>query len=103
MEPLTVLTFVFSGGILVWGYLVGIGRRSSFMPRFTSKAWRSERLVLSWVGFSLMVTGFLGVVAGVLQYLFPLTHVYMFLAYFAVILPLMGVRVVRGLKRYEAS
>lgn len=102
MELLTVVTFLLGAVLLAAGWHVAIRRRC--IPDISG--WRERARdgegLASWVGLNLIVTGLLALVAGTLQYLFPLTHATMFLAYIAVIVPLMTFRILRGSRRYLA-
>ena len=101
MEPLTALTFVLAILLLGWGHQIGFGQRPSLVPGGVPDRIKDPQVYLRWVGANLMVSGVLGLVDGFLQALFPATHTTMFLAYGAVILPLMGIRIVLGKRRYE--
>jgi hypothetical protein len=103
MEPLTVLTFFVAIGLIVWGYLVGIKRKLSLVPRNTTHRIQNERGYAMWIGYNLLGMGTLGGIDGLLQLFFPETHVAMFLAWAVVIVPVIGIRTLRGKKRYEAS
>ncbi|MDD1676039.1 MAG: hypothetical protein LUQ17_05055 [Methanomicrobiales archaeon] len=103
MEPLTVFTFSLSALIIVWGYLVGVKRKHSLIPRFhTTGKIKDERLYGQWIGYNLMVLGTLGGIDAILQTMFPQTHLTMFLAYMIVIVPTMGLRTIIGKRRFES-
>jgi hypothetical protein len=101
MEPLTALTFVLAILLLGWGHQIGFRQRSSLVPGGVPDRIKDPQAYLRWIGANLMVTGVLGLVDGLLQALVPATHTTMFLSYGAVILPIMGIRIVLGKKRYE--
>lgn len=100
MEALTVLTFVLAFLLFGWGYQIGVGQRSSLVPGNIPVHIRNRRGYLQWIGMNLMIAGTLGLVDGLFQLLFPLTHGTMFLAYVGVILPILGVRILLGGRRY---
>ncbi len=101
MEPLTALTFVLAILLLGWGHQIGFRQRPSPVPGGAPVRIKDQQAYFQWIGANLMVSGVLGLVDGLLQTLFPATHTTMFLAYGAVILPIMGIRIVLGKRRYE--
>ncbi|MDD1678538.1 MAG: hypothetical protein LUO93_05065 [Methanomicrobiales archaeon] len=103
MEPLTIFTFFAALGFVVWGYLVGIKRNLSLIPRYSPGRIKNERGYTLWIGYNLMGMGTLGGIDGLLQILFPDTHVSMFLAYAVIIVPAIMIRTIAGKRRYEAG
>jgi hypothetical protein len=101
MEPLTIFTFFVAIGLIGWGYLVGMKRRLMLIPRYTPGQVQDERRYAMWIGYNLLGMGTLGGIDGILQALFPDTHVTMFLAWAVVIIPAISIRTVLGKKRYE--
>jgi hypothetical protein len=103
MEPLTIFTFFAALGMILWGYLIAIKRKLTLVPRFKPDRVKNERGYAMWIGYNLMGIGTLGGIDGLLQTLFPETHVSMFLAYAVVIVPVIGFRTVMGKKRFEVG
>jgi hypothetical protein len=103
VDPLTIFTFFAALGLILWGYLVGMKRKLSLIPRYLPKKVKNERGYTMWIGYNLMGMGTLGVIDGLLQALFPETHVSMFLAYAIIIVPAIGFRTITGKKRFEVG
>jgi hypothetical protein len=101
MEPLTVFTFFSAMALIVWGYLIGIRKKLSLIPGHAPIRIRDERGYAIWVGYNLLGMGTLGIIDGLLQAFSPETHVSMFLAYAVIIVPMIGIRIIAGKKRYE--
>jgi hypothetical protein len=103
VETLTLFTFVAAVGFVVWGYLVGIRRNLSLVPLYSPGRIKNKHGFALWIGYNLMGMGTLGGIDGLLQAFFPVTHVSMFLAYAIIIVPAMSIRMIIGMKRYEAG
>lgn len=101
MEPLTVFTFIIAFGLFVWGFLVGIKRMFSLIPRYSPSRVKNDRGYTMWIGYNLMVLGTLGGIDGVFQTFFPDTHISMFLGYAIIIIPAIVLRIMMGKKRFE--
>jgi hypothetical protein len=103
MEPLTAFTFFAAAGLIVWGYLVGMKRKLSLVPRYSPDSVKDERGYAIWIGYNLMGMGTLGGIDGLLQAFFPVTHISMFLAWAVIIVPAISIRTLLGKKRYEVG
>jgi hypothetical protein len=103
MELLTVFTFFVAIGLIVWGYLVGMRRKLFLVPRYNAGKVKNERSYAMWIGYNLMGMGTLGGIDGLLQAVFPDTHISMFLAYAVIIVPAISLRIIMGKKRYEVG
>jgi hypothetical protein len=103
MEPLTIFTFFVATGLMVWGYLVGMKRKLSLIPRYSPARIRDERGYAIWIGYNLLGMGTLGGIDGLLQAFSPDTHISMFLAYAVIIVPAISIRTIMGKKRYEVG
>ncbi|MDH7593720.1 MAG: hypothetical protein QHG99_05100 [Methanomicrobiales archaeon] len=102
METLTLLTFLICFALVAAGYIVAF--KEGFFDRcFSCGRYEDPAGLRRWIGLNLMVIGFLAGVSALLQFSSPSTHFYMFLAFVAVILPLMTLRIVRGSRRYRSS
>jgi hypothetical protein len=103
MEPLTIFTFFVALVLIAWGYLIGVRGNFSLIPLYATQRVKNQRGYAVWIGYNLMVMGILGCIDGLFQTLFPLTHVFMFFAYAAILVPVMSVRIIRGKRRFEVE
>lgn len=99
---LTLLTFLICFALLVAGYIVAF-KELPFDRYFVCGKCGDPAGLKRWIGLNLIVLGLLAGVSALLQFFNPSTHFYMFLAFMAVILPLMIFRIIRGGRRYWRS
>lgn len=99
MEILTLLTFLLTLVFIAAGYAIAF-RRDLLARCFSRGDISDSRGLRLWIGLNIVVLGMLAGVSALLQYFYPSTHLYMFLAFAAVILPLMAFRICRGSRRY---
>lgn len=98
MQILTLLTFILGSIFIFLGSLLVGKWRMRLVGRIEWMRIPDNDTVSKYLGYNFIVLGILGFIAGFFEFFFPRTHVYMFLAYAAVIIPIMGIRMRSGMK-----
>ena len=101
MQILTVLTFALGSIFIFFGYLIVGKWRMRILGTIGTLAILRNDMTSSYLGYNFIVLGILGYIAGFFEFFFPRTHFYMFLAYVVIIIPIMGIRLWRGIKSYK--
>jgi len=103
MQILTLLTFIFGFIFIFLGYLFVGKKRLGILGVLDSPIILNKDMASRYLGYNFIVLGLLGFIAGLFEFFFPRTHVYMFLAYAVIIIPIMGIKMSMGIKSFKAE